>query len=140
MNKKDYLHNLLALCTDKQKKVFTRMYPDGPKNNQVSHAIRQVENTLKNLNATNENLKTAKEEGAENAAKLQADIRSLEIKLHTSELQRKAADNLANRLKNPIATENNSVQERLNLLDALVAGGVDNWEWYEEAINNYQLS
>ena len=37
----------------------------------------------------------------------------------------------ASKLSNPINTNNLDIQNRLELLDALEAGGVDNWEFYE---------
>jgi len=39
--------------------------------------------------------------------------------------------------EDPINVENKEVKERLRLLSALEAGGVDNWEWYDESISNY---
>ena len=138
MNKRDYLEKLLSLCTEKQANLFSRMYPDGPNIKQLSWAITQLENTLKDLNYTREALN-----GVKKAAKSSADVFSQELKrterkLVDTEQELKEANCLIDRLKNPINTENNEVQEKLELLEALQQGGVDNWTWYDEAIKNYR--
>ena len=138
MNNTDYLEKLLWLCTDDQKNLFDRMYPNWPSSKQMKRAIVQVESTLKNLNQTKEDL---------NYVKRQADdeitIKINEIAVLNSEkvkLQNELseANALAERLSNPIDVSNNYVQEKLNLLEALEAGGVDNWDGYDFAVSGYE--
>ena len=138
MSNKNYLDSLLSLCTDRQKNLFSRIYPDGPKPTQIKHAIFQVENTLKNLNADDEAAKAVKKEAKETVAELSLNLSTTKINLKNTEDELKEAHAVIERLKNPINVENNAIQERLALLDALEAGGVDNWEWYSESISNYR--
>ena len=140
MNKKEYLDSLLDLCTERQKDLFCRMYPEGPKTDQIKMAISQVENTLKNLNATNEDLNTVKKESDAFVDKLTIKINEVEAHLENTESELKEAYAKIERLENPINIENNKIQERLALLDALEAGGVDNWTFYGDAIESYQES
>ncbi len=48
-------------------------------------------------------------------------------------------ENKIDRFTNPIDIENYEVQERLAILAALEAGGVDNWMWYSEALEQAGL-
>ena len=137
MNKRDYLEKLLLLCTTKQKDFFLRMYPVGLKASQINYAIVQVENALKNNNATKEDLAKFKVSSAADKAIETKLYNDEKVKRLGLEIKLKEAYALVERLKNPINTENNEIQERLQLLNALEAGGVDNWEWYSESISNY---
>ena len=40
------LESLLSKCTDKQRDVFSRMYPNGVRKDQLAWAITQCKNTL----------------------------------------------------------------------------------------------
>ena len=138
MNKKEYLNNLLTLCTEKQCNFFSRIYPNGPKPNQIKHAISQTENTLRNLNATNEDLKRVKKEAKESIDEFTIKNNIINQNLKNTENELKEAYALIERLKTPISVNNNDIQEQLDLLSALEAGGVDNWEFYDESISNYR--
>lgn len=140
MNKREYLDKLLSLCTSNQLDIFGRMYPFSVGDCQLDWAITQVENTLHKLNDKSEEFDN-----------LRRTVVTLKLQ-HKKELERQ--DNtitmlrgeviilelVAQRLKNPISVENNEVQERLLKLDALEAGGVDNWEWYGESMRNYNAN
>ena len=41
------------------------------------------------------------------------------------------------RLENPDSISSVQIQEKLDLLEALERGGVDNWQWYGETIEEY---
>ena len=135
MNKLDYLSSLLMLCTEKQTDLFYRMYPDGVSPKQVKHATRQIENTLKNLNESNEELNRVTKECDEHKSISDGKVADANQKLKVIEQELNDANRLIERLENPINIENNEVQERLNLLDALVAAGVDNWDGYGYALD-----
>ncbi len=137
MNKKDYINKLLALCTKSQLNVFNRMYPDGPAKNQITHATMQLENTLYDLNTSNEELRRKKQETVNDTKKLNDEIQALHSEVDNTKIELQDAHNLIQRLETPINVDNNNIQERLLLLNALEAGGVDNWEWYDESIKNY---
>jgi chromosome segregation ATPase len=138
MTLKDYLNKLLGLCTDKQKDFFDLMYPGGPTKKQLSWATKQLENTLSGLNQSNEKLvyiKRELEKANKNAASASREWMNTK---NTMEQELQDAHALIERLRNPISTANNNVQERLELLDALEAGGVDSWSFYDEAVSNYE--
>ena len=138
MTERDYMNRLLNLCTERQKAFFDRIYPEGPKNNQLKTAISQIERTLSNLDEQKEEISSMKKEAAELAEKenkIKAEYRKTITQL---EGELKDAKAQIDRLSNPINLENAEVQERLDLLSALEAGGVDNWEWYDESINNFR--
>ena len=144
MNKQTYLKNLLGLCTATQKDLFTKMYPTWPTSNQLSAATSQVENTLRNLNTTNEDLKIAKRNARSAAYRLIIQIDSIEEHLRYTEKKLKEANAKIKWLEttppanaNANANTNANTQERLELLNALEAGGVDNWEFYEDSISDY---
>ena len=44
------------------------------------------------------------------------------------------------RLSNTESLASAAILERLDKLDALEAGGVDNWQWYDESIEDYKQS
>jgi len=139
MTKRDYLNNLLQLMTEEQLKLFERMYPNDPTDRQVAHAIVQCENTLKGLNKKVQRLtnvdkefKTFKEQ-----CKIDAQVCSNKIDVLEHELNK--INVLAEQLSNPIATDNAEIQDRLAKLDALEAGGVDNWTWYGESMEQAGL-
>lgn len=108
MTERDYLENLLRLCTISQVELFERMYSERPIGAALVRAVTQVENTLYDLNSANESLryknKTLKDD----------------LKVVT--------ETLATTRKN---SQDDS--ERLRFLDALEGAGVDNWKGYEDA-------
>lgn len=126
MNKREYQEKLLSLCTDKQKNLFGRMYPNGPSIKQLGTAINQIERTLSDLNATNEELvlerkvlALLKESSATENRKLLIDIKKL-----TEEANRKELE------PQELTDED---QEDLQMFHALKAAGVDNWAGYDHA-------
>lgn len=137
MNKQKYLDNLLALCTEEQTNLFNRMYPDGPPNDKVDFAIMQVENTIRQLNKKTAAQATTLSESKEQLSELTAVNSELTNQLSVLQTQYNMLALENERLSTPINVENNKTQERLLLLDALEAGGVDNWEWYDESITNF---
>lgn len=136
----EYLSNLLALCTEKQKNLFCRMYPNGPNKYQLSRAISQVENTLKDLNTLKSDLVSIKTAAKDKYIGLEAEFNHLQRILESTKNALNEANNSIEKLITPINTENKAIQERLELLDALEAGGVDNWQWYDESIEDYKQS
>jgi len=135
MNKTDYMNSLLALCTDRQKDIFNRMYPAGPSIKQINWAIKQLENTLSNLNSKEEEFKELQRVLTDHTTKSAEIIKELTSKLAISEHENKVYEKRIERLTSQINIDNANVQERLALLDALEAGGVDNWDGYDLAID-----
>ena len=135
MNQKDYMGKLLALCTEKQKDLFGRMYPTGPTSKQLNWAVTQLENTLKNLNVDKEQLRDEKKAHADDVESLNKSIRDLEKKLSIAVADLADAERRIERLSNSDAVNSADIQERLALLDALEAGGVDNWDGYDDAVD-----
>jgi septal ring factor EnvC (AmiA/AmiB activator) len=134
MNNNQYIYKILSLCTDEQKSLFSRMYPDGPNKAQVSWAIKQIETTLRDSNErakkAQNNLKLSELELFEIKGKLSTltkenkDMRDL-----ISELQCKIKN-----LSTPERTNRAEIEEKLDKLHKLECGGVDNWEFYDEAM------
>jgi len=135
MNQKDYMGKLLTLCTEKQRAFFNRIYPDGPSSKQLNTAVLQLENTLKNLNADKEQLRDEKKAHVEDVDALNVTIRRLEKELSNTFTELREAESRIQMLSSPEATKSADIQERLALLDALEAEGVDNWDGYEYAID-----
>lgn len=132
MNKRDYLNNLLALCTDKQKNLFSRMYPNSnPDNKQLNWAVTQLENTLKGLNSSKEELNAEKKAHKETIEKYESKIKNLNERLNDAEKEINMLNSKIERIGSPLV--NNS--EDLALLSALQAAGVDNWDGYDYAID-----
>ena len=142
MNKRDYLNDLMELCTDKQRDLLSRMYPDGVKKNQLDQAINQIKRTLKKANQFMEDTKQTEKETQINLDALTKEhndeIKNLNYQIEELEQELKYAEQFINDVRNPIDIKNAHVQKRLRLLDALEAGGVDNWEWYEESIKHLE--
>lgn len=138
MKNRDYLNKLLLLCTEKQTDLFGRMYPDGVSKAQLSWAVTQLENTLKGLNDQNEQMKALKAGHKDAISETESEKYKLTHKIERLENELNEVANRLGRVQNPINIENSEVQERLELLSALEAGGVDNWEWYDESISNYR--
>ena len=123
-----YLENLVALCTEAQKERFRLMYPEGVSGKQLNHAIWQVENTLRDLDSQVEKLKREKKEQEEA-------LKEAEKSLKVAEQEAKASDRkLRAALEERPSYDDDEVQKRLRILDALEAAGVDNWEWYDDAV------
>lgn len=138
MNLKLYLERILALCTDKQRNLYDRMYPDGATGTQIKRAIQQVETTLKSRDGTIEILR-------EDKKNLNVAIHGWIISKNVAEKESQRleielieAEELIKRLQNPINIENNDVQEKLDRLDALEAAGVDNWDGYDYAMGEFR--
>lgn len=129
----EYLTNLKMLCTQKQKDLFDIMYPDGVDKKQLTWAITQLENTLKDLNSTGEEIRSLKKElhaANEDIIKIEK-VKELQVEQLTKELNE--ANLRIEMLNNPINIDNADVQEKLDFLRALEIAGVDNWDGYDYA-------
>ena len=134
MNKRDYMNNILALCADTQKELYGRMYPDGPTNKQLDHAIWQIENTLKDSNdkrvVAQKKLKLLEE----NQEEIKKELGKVNQKNDTLEKENKGLYREIEALSSNENIEKAKVIEDLNLLEALRAAGVDNWDGWDYAI------
>jgi hypothetical protein len=138
MNNNQYMKKILALCTEEQKDIFNKMYGDGPTTKQIEWATKQIEKTLLD---TNRRAQIAQNKLEESKLEL------FEIKGKFNILQRNNDDMTVN-LKEAqyyiklLSTHENKqradIEKRLEKLDKLEAAGVDNWEWYEDAMKNYE--
>ena len=135
MTKTEYLNDLLTLCTECQKNMYNRMYPNGVTGKQVDNAISQIKNTILGLNNKCDKLSSVELELST------LKIEHEHLKQVNNRLQRECVvlENEVDRLSNPISTDNAYVLERLAILDALEAGGVDNWDWYGYALEQAGL-
>lgn len=139
MNKKEYLERLLTLCTKKQTDLFNRMYPDGVEKKKLDWATGQVERTLKGLNESAEELRTKTKEYNEDLEAKDKEVKANLFKVRDLESELAVLYRRFERMSEvPSNKENDRIQERLDLLDALEAGGVDNWEWYSESITQHR--
>lgn len=133
---KKYLDQISKLLIQEQMDIFNRMYPDGPDKSQLKWAITQVENTILGQNKRAQRLRDIEKEFEEykkdNADKIATHVRAFdslakELAKVTKENERLSASK--------IDIDNAEIIERLDKLAALEAGGVDNWEWYDEAMS-----
>lgn len=131
MFSKTYLNKLLALCSKEQLAIFSKIYPEGPNPGQLKQAVLQIESTLRKVHSTRGQL-----DAANSTIDCQKTlIVSLERTLQETNDSLKAATEKIDRLSTPINLANEGIQERLNLLDALEAAGVDNWVGYSDALS-----
>ena len=139
MTKQDYLNKILRLCTEEQQALFNSMYCKGPDLKQLDRAIAQVEHTLRVQNIDKAAYRKLEREKNEVEAELRLQLKNIESDLKRSEDRLNEVDRENRMLRNPILLDNVHVQEKCDLLDALQAGGVDNWEGYEAAVNNWKI-
>ena len=135
MNKKEYLADLLTICTEKQQQFFNRMYPNGVETNKLDNAISQIKNTILGLNTKCDKLKSVEEELVLEKEK----SKKLDIENKNLNKQIVRLENEIDRFTDPIDIKNVEIQERLAILNALEAGGVDNWIWYGAALEQAGL-
>ena len=134
MNKKEYLDKLVGLLTGPQLGLYERMYPNGPKPEQIRRATEQVETTLFRLNRDVQQLRDKSKELEEYRinAELTAESLNRQYEDLLDELQE-----ARERIKN-LSTTSNRAQEDINKsldkLARLEAGGVDNWNGYDYAM------
>ena len=134
MNKQDYLDSLLNLCSDKNRAIFQRMYPDGPTKSQMARAIDQVERTLRSANNKYEDDNSEKKDLKEANEEMKKEIKKLEREKSEDEREISDLNARMSKLENPVNMDNAKDQERLQFLCALEAAGVDNWEGFEYAL------
>lgn len=115
----EYVERLLKLCTDSQRDLFNRMYPKGLKEDAIPHATHQIEQTLKSQTV---NTETARKEVEE----LQMAISNLNIE--NARLKQQVKDLTDVEVKVKLVRDN-------DLLNALIAEGVDNWGGYGYALD-----
>jgi len=133
---KDYLQKILALCTENQLSMFNRMYPNGPDKNQIKRAIQQVEQTLKVFNCKNQKLREENKESKQCIEILTTENNKLKKEINYLKEDLKESNIKITNLSTPSAIESANINASLQKLAALEAVGVDNWEYYDEAMNN----
>lgn len=134
---KKILDQLLQICTPKQLDFFNKIYPEGPKPTQIKWAIQQIVNTIREVNIQVDSLKDIKQE-FEDFKKLATDNENIKAKeilsltrdlaIANKEIERLSADK--------VNVDNAEIIKRLDMLDALENGGVDNWYWYDECMES----
>jgi septal ring factor EnvC (AmiA/AmiB activator) len=138
---RELLFELLQLCTPDQINKFELMYPSGPAADQLLWAISQVKNTIKKQNIDTTQLqnqiKDLKQLVDDNTISIQQYKRDIE------RLENVAMDYNAKIYNMQTIIDSNAgfalsqeTVDRLAKLDALEIGGVDNWEWYDEAMKH----
>lgn len=132
MTNRNYMEKLLALCTEAQKELFGRMYPNCiPDNSQLKTAINQIENTLKNLNCSEAELIQVKENHKKELEEYAVEKNVDTDKLNELNKELTEANRRIQNLSNPVSTQGADIQERLDFLEALEACGVI--EYLEDA-------
>lgn len=131
---RDYMEKLKSLLTEGQLSVFNKIYPEGMKDSQIEHAIRQLETTLRGLNDKNTEYNALFKSSAEANASHIKEVKLLHGEITALRNDLNQAERKMEQLKNPINTENMEVQQDLDLLEALRAAGVDNWSGWDYAI------
>jgi len=134
MNKKEYLDKLVGLLTGPQLGLYGRMYPNGPKPEQIRRATEQVEATLFGLNRSTQRLRDIEEELNAYRLSTELTIEALNRQCDSllDELQR--AEGRIKNLSTPSNMAHGDINESLDKLARLEAGGVDNWDGYGYAM------
>ena len=139
MNKLDKIKYLLGFCTEGQNEFFCRLYKsvDDLKPKQFNHAIRQIETTL---------IENAKSQTELNIEKEAHEKKLVDLKNGHSKRISDLVGKHEEKIEKLKAHHENSgggsgdayeTEKRLAMLDALEAGGVDNWEWYGESLEEW---
>lgn len=140
MTKNEYLLELLTLCTQPQQDFFYKMYSDGVKSAhfKIDTAINQVKNTLRDNSGKYETIKSENKILTDNLESRDKEVqwfvqntRVLEKEIRRLRME---VDHLSG---DRVNLENAEVLAKLDKLEALEQGGVDNWCWYYEALENY---
>jgi len=134
MTKREYLNAILELCTDRQKEMFQRLYPDGVNIKQLSRATQQVEATLRDTDHKLEGSRMQNKALEAENEQLQKDARKAGTRISQLEKELLRAEHHIARLQGPEADENAETIRKLAFLDALEGAGVDNWDGYEYAL------
>jgi septal ring factor EnvC (AmiA/AmiB activator) len=135
MNKRDYIEQLHTMLTDKQKDFLKKVFPNGVDAKQLPSAIGLIERTLRKGNTEIESLKDEIKEKENSINEL---ISKNQVATETIKQQQEEINDLTaqvRRLSNPITEVSSEIQEKLDKLEALENGGVDNWEWYGESMS-----
>ena len=142
MTTRNYLDKILSMCTPKEIAFFNQIFPGEVPAKDLSKAIALVERTISGSAKKRETIR-------EELSVLENKYGALKNNLHTTvpKLKRRISELedhnrellvLSERYTNPITLDNVKVQERLAILDALEAGGVDNWEGYDESLKGVE--
>lgn len=116
--RREYLNQLLNLCTKQQIDLFNRMYPNNPTNNQIENAIMQIGRTLSQENSAIEKLCSEKKDLQVENCTLKIQIKSLENRIKELALEE---------IEVKIVGDN-------DLLNALQRAGVEKTEIWEYAM------
>lgn len=130
MNKLEYLETLKTLLTDVQLERFNKCFPNGYASKlEIREAIDLIERTLKNLNKVNEDYSSLKQEFDQYKKESIKEIATL----------RQAVAHLQMEVdKKPIMIiDTDDVQFKLAKLQALENAGVDNWDGYDWAMEDF---
>lgn len=127
MNIVEKIELLLTVVSNTERNLFDRMYPNGVTSiDNKKNAFRQVEQTLLQRTERIEKLRLENKQ-----LKSQIEELKLRHKEEIKELTSKFEDKLGVKEESSSNTEE---CDNCQLLDALQAAGVDNWDGYENAI------
>lgn len=97
--------------------------------------LKLIERTLKQNKESSEKLQELKNKQIEDA-KIVNDLHYKRIEELKSEYESKIKQ-LVEDFKSSIPINEYEVRKRLDMLEALEIGGVDNWEWYGESLTGW---
>ena len=132
---KQKINYLMIFLSEKEKSLFKRMYGDYPDTkSKERHAVSQIENTLNkrcfSLSRSREEIEEL-ENVIEKLKKEKKDIKEKNRHLQEEVVNLNKIEASGTRV---VTTEED---KRLAKLAALEAGGVDNWEWYDTALEDW---
>ena len=131
MSKLEKITLLSVYLTQDQLDRLTRCYPDGYSAKEYDNVLRLITSTLiKNRDAV---VETKTLVSSQNNLVEQLEAKDSELVSLKREVER-----LNTRITNmttPVTVEQEEINDQLNLLNALVRAGVDNWEGYDIAID-----
>ena len=140
MNKVDYLNKLKSLLREDQLKFYYRLFPGGV-DFSIDNAIKLVERTLKQTNDVSKDLTIV----LKKLDKLESDnafsiAQATEHKNENSVLTAKIKSLQEEKPEAPFFNLTlKEVIRKLHVLEALEQGGVDNWQWFGESLDNYGI-
>lgn len=129
MNNREKIKYLRNFLTVPENKLFDNMYQNGIENEKI--AIQQIERTLENREIKRIETEKKFEEYEKEIEKIKIihkkELEELEIKIKEAKEITISSFN----------KDDYEIEKSLKKLEALENGGVDNWEWYGEALSEW---
>lgn len=135
IGKREYMDKILSFLTERELAVFRRVF--GGKINDVDGAIDLIERHMKSQARERFDIEQHNEEIKRRDTDIMVandEKNHLKVRIISLEKDIERMQCHVEVIESETDTDSAYAKKRLAILDALEAGGVDNWEWYEESL------